>query len=1112
MHYPKRYFPHFRGTVPRNKLAAAIIKADDPHVVLAAPTGYGKSVLASQLARGIEGEVIWLDCSGSEWSREQLFSALGHHLDAGEGTAGFSYAPMVTRSTVDLVERVRSSLDRFRDGRGVTVVLDDIPVGADMAAIRELTGMIDAFGTGRVIVTTRWESPEIFEESAGVTLLQADHLRLNEEECRQVLKRYLTGEMDVHAVEDLMKLSAGRAATACVLARHIALGSFQRGGNGSPGGSVPLDLAAHLNKLIDMQLDDRLKAVLYACALLKSGTGEEAETVVGRSAVSDIQMLGKLMPLVAVSGEGTTCRFCVHDLAAEIYEERCFIQPDSARFQSAHLLERALENLDATGRHDALFVLALRRAPSELLAGWTEKSGSRLYESGGLKLLAMVFSRLGPINVSRSSKLLLLNARLMRGKTEQEKALRLACAAYDLAFAEANEKLAVEALMLRARIQMDNALMAEAAQALFKVLEVEVDDEARALAHAYLGICFSYALNMDKGLPHVEKAIWIADNKHIHTEVEALVRNCALCVDAVVYGNLNQTEQASSRLLNKEGLSFTTQIHIQGNLNVMHCELGRFERAGQLVSSTIEISKKHELTYVLLWQLSIMAMIRAGMGDYAQADIEAAEVYDRLKIRNLEAELSRICLYRSAWTRAAGDYEQALALSETALEHSACCSRGWLEWLLTLELAANLLALQDVLTAEKHANSVRDSAMKIGAAQCALIADMILAEIDRRNGDLSAARERLAPHMEYILSEYSNWWIGMYIRAFPHLLGLLAEVTNPDRLSRYLLKMVLSGDIEKTLRAAFEVMRSKKAWKKLAFRLTCEETADRISRRLQRQDVDVPMCKVRMFGGLEVCVGDRSVREKEWKKRKARLLFAMLVFKQGQDVPMDVIFDYLWPDKDSEKAQNNLYVIWSAMKLALLSKADRKIPLPYLEHVGGRCRMVSSLVSVDISEFGALRAEAIAAERNGDMESALGAYERLDKLYVGELLPGDLYDDWFTDERNRYRIEFGDSMLRATEIAAELGDTARALRFAWRGVAADAWREDLYQKLMRHLAAAGQRSTAIEVYMKCRKRLNEDLGMDPSSETMRLYQQILSMEQPETPRLSEPQDDDAASV
>jgi len=50
---------------------------------------------------------------------------------------------------------------------------------------------------------------------------------------------------------------------------------------------------------------------------------------------------------------------------------------------------------------------------------------------------------------------------------------------------------------------------------------------------------------------------------------------------------------------------------------------------------------------------------------------------------------------------------------------------------------------------------------------------------------------------------------------------------------------------------------------------------------------------------------------------------------------------------------------------------------------------------------------------------------------------------------------------------------------------------------MRCLIATGQRTIAIEVYMKCREKLIEDFGLDPSAETVALYKQILSMEEPD---------------
>ncbi|MHB8966419.1 MAG: AfsR/SARP family transcriptional regulator, partial [Coriobacteriia bacterium] len=61
-------------------------------------------------------------------------------------------------------------------------------------------------------------------------------------------------------------------------------------------------------------------------------------------------------------------------------------------------------------------------------------------------------------------------------------------------------------------------------------------------------------------------------------------------------------------------------------------------------------------------------------------------------------------------------------------------------------------------------------------------------------------------------------------------------------------------------------------------------------------------------------------------------------------------------------------------------------------------------------------------------------------------------------------------------------------------LAQDWWREDLYQAALRYQIMAGQRSGAIETYLTCRSRLSEDLGLDPSMETQKLYEQILAME------------------
>jgi DNA-binding SARP family transcriptional activator len=85
-------------------------------------------------------------------------------------------------------------------------------------------------------------------------------------------------------------------------------------------------------------------------------------------------------------------------------------------------------------------------------------------------------------------------------------------------------------------------------------------------------------------------------------------------------------------------------------------------------------------------------------------------------------------------------------------------------------------------------------------------------------------------------------------------------------------------------------------------------------------------------------------------------------------------------------------------------------------------------------------------------------------------------------------------MLSAGELLLENEDAARALKYVRKALDHDPWREDLYQMALRCQIATGQRSAAVETYFACKDKLGEELGLDPSQETSRLYDQVLAME------------------
>jgi DNA-binding SARP family transcriptional activator len=370
-----------------------------------------------------------------------------------------------------------------------------------------------------------------------------------------------------------------------------------------------------------------------------------------------------------------------------------------------------------------------------------------------------------------------------------------------------------------------------------------------------------------------------------------------------------------------------------------------------------------------------------------------------------------------------------------------------------------------------------------------LLADLVLAEAARQQGRIEEAVARLLEHSEYIQTESANLVLAFYVRAFPGLLGVLARAVGPARLPIHMLRLIGDEEAVQSLEVAWDEMPPEE-WSELADRLMEPDDVEALRSALSTK----APCTVKLFGGLEVTTPDGDIPDRAWRKRKARLLFAMLVCRRGQDVPREQVLEYLWPEMDEEKARNNFYVVWNNLKTALSPNLDRRESCPFVESVGGLCRIQSDVVRSDLDDFGEALATARDAEAEGDDEAALRAYRELDRIYGGDLLPGDVYDDWFGSLRDRCRQQFGDAMLNASRLYDTQGRSDATLHALRRGLEVDPLREDLYQEMLRCQIESGMRSAAVETFMTCRSRLSEELGLDPSTETSQLYEQVLAME------------------
>jgi class 3 adenylate cyclase/DNA-binding SARP family transcriptional activator len=242
--------------------------------------------------------------------------------------------------------------------------------------------------------------------------------------------------------------------------------------------------------------------------------------------------------------------------------------------------------------------------------------------------------------------------------------------------------------------------------------------------------------------------------------------------------------------------------------------------------------------------------------------------------------------------------------------------------------------------------------------------------------------------------------------------------------------------------------------------------------------------EIRLLGRFSARRSGEEVPPSAFGSRLVRTLVRVLVTRRGEFVSHDALADALWPARLPADPAANLKVLVNRARRAL---GD---PALILTASGGYSFAAGSDCVVDAERFLA----AVVAGRDqlaaGHAGAALREFgQALD--HWGEPLPEDAYEDWARE----YRTKLARAHLQALEdgALAALGvrDPARAVAFAEQAVTRESLREPAHLLLARALAASGDQAAALRVLDTLRRRLVEELGVDPSPAARELEHQIL---------------------
>jgi DNA-binding SARP family transcriptional activator len=252
---------------------------------------------------------------------------------------------------------------------------------------------------------------------------------------------------------------------------------------------------------------------------------------------------------------------------------------------------------------------------------------------------------------------------------------------------------------------------------------------------------------------------------------------------------------------------------------------------------------------------------------------------------------------------------------------------------------------------------------------------------------------------------------------------------------------------------------------------------------------------------LEInCLGRFEIRSEwgridRWHSARAKSVLQYILNKPRESVIKDVLMETLWPDCSPQAAGNNLKAAMHGLRRTLDRLSSEGQGYPYILFLQGSYRINPEIeLWVDVEEFEQCWLVGRRLEREGKKNEAIQEFRRAEKLYRGDYLEDEPYEDWTLLRRESLRDTYLIVLGKLADHAMDVGDYEDCIVYCQKIMAKDPCREDAYRRLMQCHNRLGRRNRALHWYEICRRTIKAELETTPDTETTALYQKLLRNE------------------
>jgi DNA-binding SARP family transcriptional activator len=252
-----------------------------------------------------------------------------------------------------------------------------------------------------------------------------------------------------------------------------------------------------------------------------------------------------------------------------------------------------------------------------------------------------------------------------------------------------------------------------------------------------------------------------------------------------------------------------------------------------------------------------------------------------------------------------------------------------------------------------------------------------------------------------------------------------------------------------------------------------------------------PAVRFRVLGLIQAW---RDDVELDLGPRQQQLILALLLVTDGRPVDLAEFVAMLWADDPPPSAVNVVHRYIGGLRRLLEPDLPNRAAGRWLQRHGAGYRLDAAAASLDLRQARAFAAEARQLAAAGDVPAAVEGYARALNLWDGRCGAG-------LDGAAGVHPAFVAADRESSTLAREAADAALgaglcpvvlpALR---RAAGRDPFDEALQARLLLCLAADGRQAEALTGFQAVRRRLSEELGVEPGPDLLQAHRRILDQQ------------------